>query len=100
MSDNSIPPDFPSELQLSSDPAVQQLAILLWRAHHHTRAELCSALAANSNAELSAVAMEAETDTLFRVDEIAEHVLLDFFDQNQDQAPPFLLVGEFATGDR
>lgn len=99
MSDNSTAPDFPSDLQLSSDPAVQQLAILLWRAHHHARTELHRAISASSSAELSTVAIEAETDTLFHVDEIAEQVLLDFFDQNQDQAPPFLLVGEFASGE-
>lgn len=75
------------------------LARLLWRAHHYMRDNVRRALIEQSQDELTAVAAQAEVDTIYGIDTIAEHSLLEFLEQHQREAPPFLLVGEFETGE-
>lgn len=75
------------------------LARLLWRAHQYMRDNVRRALIEQSQDELTAVAAQAEVDTIYGIDTIAEHSLLEFLEQHHQEAPPFLLVGEFETGE-
>lgn len=92
---SSLPPAF----HLSHQGQAEALARLLWRAHHFMRDEVRRALIENNRDDLTAVAAQAEMDTLYGIDTIAEHSLLEFLQQHQTEAPPFVLVGEFETGE-
>lgn len=89
----------PPTFNLPADSPAQALAELLWRAHQHMRAEVRRALAQDAAHELAAVAAQAEMDTIFGVDTIAEHSLLAYLDSHQTEAPAFVLVGEFESGE-
>lgn len=92
---NLHPPTF----HLEKDSPLEKLATLLWGAHQHIRASVRQALMDKSAADLSAVAVETQADTLFRIDEIAEKSLFEYLDAHQAGAAPFLLAGEFETGE-
>ncbi len=96
---NDSLPQSPPIFYFEKDSALDRLAALLWEAHQHVRAGVRNALMEKSPADLSAVAAETQMDTLFRIDEIAEKSLFEYLDAHQAQAPPFLLVGEFETGE-
>lgn len=89
----------PPKFNLPADSPTQALAALLWRAHYHMREEVRRALAQDAGHELAAVAAQADMDTIFGVDTIAEHSLLAYLDSHQTEAPAFVLVGEFETGE-
>lgn len=89
----------PPAFHFAQDLALEKLAALLWHAHQHVRTSVRQALMQSSAADLAAVAAETQMDTLFRIDEIAEKSLLEYLDAHQAEAPPFLLVGEFETGE-
>ncbi len=84
---------------LEKDSALEKLATLLWGVHQQIRAGVRHALIQKSSADLSTVAAETQVDTLFRIDEIAEQSLFEYLDEHAADAPPFLLVGEFETGE-
>jgi hypothetical protein len=101
MTTDSLRQDTPAQpsFHFEQDPALGELATLLWGAHQHIRAGVRQALMQSTTADLAAVAAETQMDTLFRIDEIAEKSLFEYFDAHQSQTPPFLLVGEFETGE-
>lgn len=77
----------------------EKLAELFWRAHQHVRDAVRAALMERSRSEMSKVAAQAEADTIYGIDAIAESKLLQFLEAHQHEAPAFLLVGEFETGE-
>ena len=84
---------------IKDNPAAEKLAMLLWQAHYELRATLRSALSNTSQNLLASVSAYTEADTIFGIDKIAEECLLNFFYEHQNEAPPFILVGEFEFGE-
>lgn len=95
MHDSFPLPDF----QLESNCQLEKLASLLWHAHRHMRDGLRHALAHQTASTLAAATATVEVDTIFGIDQIAEHLLFEYLAAHQHEAPAFLLVGEFETGD-
>ncbi|MDZ7343068.1 MAG: hypothetical protein ONA90_00995 [candidate division KSB1 bacterium] len=77
----------------------EKLAELFWRAHQHVRAAVRAALTERSPNEILHVAAQAQADTIYGIDAIAESEFLKFIEAHQYEAPAFLLVGEFESGD-
>lgn len=90
-----LPPDFP----LAKNSPLEKLALLLWGAHRHMREGLRHALAHQPMSALSAAAAVVEVDTIFGIDQIAEQCLFEYLEAHQNEAPAFVLVGEFEIGD-
>jgi hypothetical protein len=84
---------------LGKTPPAEKLANLFWRAHHHVREAVRTAVAQRSRSEMSRVAGQAEADTIYGIDVVAESAFLEFLSRHQNEAPPFLLAGEFEAGE-
>lgn len=88
----------PSVFIEKNHPA-EKLARLLWQAQQQARAAVRTALLHDASQEMAKVAGITAADTIYGIDTIAEAALLNFLERHQQEAPAFVLVGEFETGD-
>jgi hypothetical protein len=87
------------EVLIEKDHPAEPLAKLLWRAHDHARAAVRAALVERSRSEMATVAAQAAADTIYGIDVVAETALLQFLEAHQNEAPAFVLAGEFEEGE-
>jgi len=88
----------PDNLIEKNHPA-ETLAQLFWRAHAQARKTVRAALEAANNDAMTKVAGVTAADTIYGIDTIAESALFSFLEARQYEAPAFILVGEFETGE-
>jgi len=87
------------EILIAKNHPAEKLARVLWQAHRQARATVRQALMNAGSSEMTKVAAITAADTIYGIDMIAEAALLNFLDSQQREAPAFLLVGEFETGE-
>jgi fructose-1,6-bisphosphatase/inositol monophosphatase family enzyme len=62
--------------------------------HHHIREAVVTACESASLADLSAIAKEAEGDTIYAIDRISEELLIDYFSHEIAVHTPIVLIAE------
>jgi hypothetical protein len=90
----SIPDTF-----IEKNHPAEKLARLFWQAHRHARQAVREAIATASSRAMTKVAGITAADTIYGIDTIAESALLNFLEAHRNEAPAFLLVGEFEQGE-
>jgi len=87
------------EICIEKNHPAEKLARLLWQTHRQAREAVRQALLTADSREMTKVAAITAADTIYGIDMIAEAALLNFIEAHQHEAPAFVLVGEFETGD-
>ena len=79
-------------------PAIADLVNPIRELHQEVRRRVVSACESASVEQLAGIASEAEGDTIYEIDRVSEHALVEFFEREVASQVPIVLIAEGIEG--